>query len=159
MRIERVAHGVRLDLPGEIDMRHLAEGVHTGVGAARALDLYTLAAECLDRRRERALHGGAVRLDLPSGKRGAVIFEQELVARHDAQCSVAPDATWVPRRKSSAFMACLPARCSSTIRTAPAPHAIARRSSSTAPGKPVPSPPVVRRIRARAPSGSSHHAP
>ena len=49
MEIERVAHGIVVPVLGEVDMRHLAERVHAGVGAAGAGNAGALAGECLDR--------------------------------------------------------------------------------------------------------------
>ena len=66
-----------------------------------------------------------------------------------------PGATAVPRRNSSAFIGCLPARCTSISRTAPSRHAMVRRSSSTVPGAPAPSPRVVCSTLMRAPASSN----
>ena len=76
MRVERIAHRVGVPVLGEIDMRHLAERMHAGIGAAGALHRDRLAAEGLDRRGQRALHRSAVGLDLPAGERRAVIFDR-----------------------------------------------------------------------------------
>ena len=83
-----------------------------------------LAADRLHRGFQRALHGGAIVLDLPAGERRAVIFDDELVAGH--QLSRAGGFSGVPRKNSAAFIGALPARCSSRIRIAPSPQAIAR---------------------------------
>jgi len=63
-------------------MRHLAARVHAGVGAPCPLHQSFLSRQRFDGRRQNALHGDAVGLDLPAGKRRAVIFYGELVAGH-----------------------------------------------------------------------------
>src|SRR6266404_5288295 len=144
----------------DVAMRHLRQRMHAGIGAAGAVHANLLAADRLDRGLQRALHGGAIVLDLPAAERGAVIFDGEFVAGH--QASRAGGLSGVPRRKSAAFIGALPARCSSIIRIAPSPEAIARRSSSTEPGAPAPFTGSHRRILTRAGSPSiatSHHAP
>ena len=47
-------------------------------------------------------------------------------------------ASRVPRRKTSAVIGCLPARCSSRMRMAPSPHATVKFASITSPGAPRP---------------------
>ena len=136
MRIERIAHGVGVPVLREIDMRHLRARVHAGIGAAGALHQGFLARQRFDRRGQDALHGEPVGLDLPAGKRRAVIFDDELVAGHD-QATRAPALTGVPRRNSSACIGCRPARCTCMSRTAPSPQAIVNLSSSTVPGAPL----------------------
>jgi len=64
--------------------------------------------------------------------------------RPDHHDSRIPGAIFVPRRNSSAFIGCLPARWTSVSRTAPSPQAMVSRSSSTVPGAPEPSPRVER---------------
>src|SRR5258708_38005208 len=118
----------------DIAMRHLRQCMHAGVGAAGAVNANLLAADRLDRSLQRALHRGAIVLDLPAAERGAVIFDDEFVAGH--QASRAGGLSGVPRKKTAAFIAALPARCSSIIRMAPSPQAIVRRTSRTAPGPP-----------------------
>ena len=63
-------------------MRDLAARVHAGVGAPRALHQARFAGERFERRCQNALHGDPVGLDLPAGKRRAVIFDGELKAGH-----------------------------------------------------------------------------
>src|SRR5258707_7731351 len=144
----------------DIAMRHLRQCMHAGVGAAGAVNANLLAADRLDLRLQRALHRGAIVLDLPAAERGAVIFDDEFVAGH--QASRAGGLSGVPRKKTAAFIGALPARCSSIIRMAPSPQAMVRRSSSTAPRAPAPFAGSQRRILTRAGSPSvatSHHAP
>ena len=83
MRIERVAHGIRVPILGEIDMRHLAARVHAGIGASGALHQRALAGKGCHRGGKHALHSRLRGLDLPAGKRRAVVFDGQLVARHD----------------------------------------------------------------------------
>ena len=87
--VEGVAHGAVIPVLGKIDMRDLAERVHAGIGAAGALNGGALSRECRNRVHQGALHRGAVVLDLPAHIRRAVIFDGELVTRHD--CSAERD--------------------------------------------------------------------
>ena len=64
-------------------MRHLAAGVHAGIGAPGALHRHRLAAEGLERGGEHPLHGQARGLHLPAGKGGAVIFNFKHIPGHD----------------------------------------------------------------------------
>src|SRR5689334_3563571 len=122
MRVERVAHGVDVPRLGKIDMSDLRTRMHTGIGTTGALQQHLFATEGFDGGGQCALHGFLVGLDLPAGKRRAVIFDSELVARHYA--TLAPAVTGVPRRNSCALIGCLPARCTCVRRTAPVPQAM-----------------------------------
>src|SRR6476661_10644100 len=124
MRIEAIAQPARHERLGNIAMRDLRERMHAGVGAAGAINANLLAANRLDRVLQRALHRSAIVLDLPAAERRAVIFDDEFVAGH--QVSRAGGFSGVPRKNSSAFIGCLPARCRSTIRIAPCLQATAR---------------------------------
>src|SRR5580704_12920010 len=157
MKIHRIANVIGIPFLAEIDMRHLSQRIDTGVGAPGAVHSNTLAGKSLDRRGQRALNGRAVVLHLPADIRPAVIFDGELVARH--QGSTLAGAIGVPRRNSSAAIGLPPARCSSTMRTAPLPQATVSLSSSTRPDSPLPLPLVECRIFTRPVPGSSHHAP
>src|ERR1700678_756533 len=84
MRIQAVAKSSGHKMLGNIAMRDLRQRVHAGVGAARAMNANMLAANRLDRGFQRALHGSAIVLELPAAERRAVIFDDELVARHAA---------------------------------------------------------------------------
>src|SRR6202022_1930537 len=137
MRVQAVAKTPRHKMFGNIAMRDLRQRMHPGVGAARAVNANLLAADRLDRIFDRALHRGAIVLDLPTAERRAVIFDDEFVAGH--QLSRIGGFSGVPRKNSSAFIGCLPARCSSIIRNARCLQATARRSSSTSPDTPEPS--------------------
>ena len=80
--IEGVAHLVGREILFQVEMRHLAHGMHAGIGAARAGDSDARAGEFLDRLFQRALHRGAIVLALPADKRPAVIFQGQAIARH-----------------------------------------------------------------------------
>src|SRR5581483_10107043 len=142
LRGERIAHGVGVPFLTKIDMRHLADGVHAGVGASGALHRDLFAGEGFNRRRQHALHRGRAGLNLPAGKGRAVVFDKELVAGH--QHNLVPAGIAVPRKNSSVAIGCLPARFNSTSRTAPSPQATVSLSSSTVPAAPDPSPRVER---------------
>src|SRR5207302_6664402 len=113
---------------------------------------HLLAADRFHRGFQRALYGRCVVLDLPAGKRRAVIFDDDFVAGH--QLSRAGGFSGVPRKKSAAFIGALPARCSSRMRIAPLPQAMVKRSSSASPGGPDPSAGSQRKILIRAGSPS-----
>ena len=87
MKIDRIAHRVGVPFFAQIDMRHLAERVHAGIGASGAGNRDALAGKGRDRIGEDALHRGAVVLRLPADEGRAVIFDGELVAGQPAQPS------------------------------------------------------------------------
>src|SRR3546814_11036655 len=94
--------------------------VNPGVGATRALDQHALAAEAPDRLLQGRLHRGAVGLALPADEVGAVILDGDLVARHG---STVPAGSAKPRKKASIGIGALPARCTVSTRSPPAPQA------------------------------------
>src|SRR5438270_1854710 len=132
MGVETVAKPPRHEMLVHIAMRDLCQCVHACVSPAGAVNTDLLAADRLDRLFQRALNRRAVFLNLPAAERRAVIFDRQLVARH--QLSRIGGLSFVPRRNSSAFIGALPARCNSMIRMPPLPQAIASRSSSSSPG-------------------------
>jgi hypothetical protein len=73
----------RLGLFRKIEMRHLRERVHAGIGAAGAIDRCALAAEFLDRVFDDLLDRHALALALPADERRAVVLERDLVAGHE----------------------------------------------------------------------------
>ena len=79
---QRVHQGVRRMIGLEFEMRKLAARVHDRVRASRAFDGYRLTAEFLDRGFERRLNRGTVGLPLPADKIAPVVFDDELIARH-----------------------------------------------------------------------------
>src|ERR1700687_1260161 len=117
MRIEAVAQAARDEMFGNIAMRDLPQRVHAGVGAARAVNANLLAADRLDRGFQRALHRGAIVLDLPAAERCTVIFDDEFIAGH-----FAPVAVNHPQKRmtkySAAFFLILKSR--GVLDTAPA---------------------------------------
>ena len=60
MRIQAVAKPARRKRLRDVAMRDLAQRMHAGIGAARAMHAHVLAADRLDRRFQRALHRGAL---------------------------------------------------------------------------------------------------
>ena len=66
-------------------MRHLRQGVHAGIGPAGPVQPDGLAAEARDRGLQDLLHREPGRLALPAHEPGAVVFEHELVARHQSR--------------------------------------------------------------------------
>ena len=86
MRVERVANGIDIPLFRQIDMSDLSARVHTCVSAPGALHKDFVARQCLDRQGQHALHGELLGLNLPAGKRRAVIFDDELVPGHELAC-------------------------------------------------------------------------
>ncbi len=81
MMIQRVAHLAGLEVLFQVEMRHLAQRMDAGIGAARAGDGDALAGKFFDRVFQRALHRGAIVLALPADKRPAVIFQGQAIAR------------------------------------------------------------------------------
>ncbi len=73
-------------------MHHLARRVHAGIGAAGALHARAFAAEAGERLLQRLLHGAPRLLPLPADIGAAVIFDNELVARHGDHPSAAKAA-------------------------------------------------------------------
>ena len=63
-------------------MRDLRLRMDAGVRAAGALHQHFFARQGFNSRGQHALHGQLVSLDLPAGEGPAVIFNDELVARH-----------------------------------------------------------------------------
>jgi hypothetical protein len=63
---------------GKIDMRTLREGVHTGIGAAGAMNAHGLRTNLFDGSFEMVLNPIAVPLALPAGKRRAIIRDDQL---------------------------------------------------------------------------------
>ena len=66
----------------EVDMSDLSQSMHARVGAPGAMRGRVLAGHGEDRSFQRLLDRKAVRLPLPADERAAVIFEDELEARH-----------------------------------------------------------------------------
>src|SRR5215472_15505802 len=131
MVVDRAAQYFRRYRSRQIEMRGLAERMHTGVGAPGTVQRDLLTAEPGDRRFERLLHRQAIRLALPADETGAVILDRQLVAGHG---STVPAAIGKPRRKADVSSGARPGRCSRNGRNTPSPQAIERLSSSTVPG-------------------------
>ena len=74
-----------------------------------------------------------------------VAIRRRFGADNEGHERLAPARNGEPRRNSSAFIGCLPARCNSRMRIAPSPQAMVSLSSSNVPGAPLPSPLVVRK--------------
>ncbi len=83
MVVHRLGQPEGLPVAAEVGMRHLAQRVHAGIGAARAGHRRRLA-EPRQRRLERRLHRRPGRLPLPADERPAMVFERQLEARHGA---------------------------------------------------------------------------
>ena len=67
----------------QIEVRHLAQRVHTRIGASRAHELEGLLARQLtDRALDLALHRARVLLFLPAAVPGTRVFDCELESRH-----------------------------------------------------------------------------
>ncbi len=67
----------------EVEVRHLGQGVHAGVGAAGPVKLEVLAlGQVAHRRHDLARHRAGVLLDLPAAVARAVVLEGQLEARH-----------------------------------------------------------------------------
>src|SRR4029078_1093991 len=90
MRIECVAYGVGIPVSGKVDVGNLRACMDAGIGTTGTLHQRFIARECFNCRREGALNGELVGLNLPAGKWAPVIFDRQLVARH-----VTPPACWI----------------------------------------------------------------
>ena len=108
MEVQGVAHLARLETFDQVEMRHLPQGMDTGIGAARARDGDAFARQLFDGGFQRRLHRGPLGLTLPAHKGAAVIFEGEAIARHQTSC--VPRGTAKPLSRSAAAIALPPAR-------------------------------------------------
>ena len=90
MRVHRLANLLRGMGLRQIDVAALAPRVHARVRSSRAMNPDGTTAELLHRFFERLLDGAAVGLVLPADKCAAVVFDGELVTRHQ---SFVPGAT------------------------------------------------------------------
>ena len=102
-------------------MRHHAQRVYAAVGASGGMHAHVFAGYGMDRFFHSLLHAGAMILPLQAHERRAVEFQRKGEALHT---STVPSGAGLPRRKSSAFIAGLPARCNSTGRIAALPQAM-----------------------------------
>ena len=82
MIVERGLYLVRRHRALEIEMGDLAQGMDTRIGTTGALDRDAFAAHGEDRLFEKGLDRGAVGLALPADEWAAIVFDDELVARH-----------------------------------------------------------------------------
>ena len=90
MRIDRVAQPIDPPVARKIDMRHLPQRMHAGVGAASAMnDGAHAAIDCGDGLFEALLHRNAIRLPLPADVWGAVIFDRQREAGHSMRSRMA----------------------------------------------------------------------
>ena len=79
----------------QLRMGDLRRGVDARIGASGPLDLDRATGDGAERGLDDLLNGETVRLALPADEGGAVVFESELVARHQSRV---PAAMRVPKR-------------------------------------------------------------
>src|SRR5712672_819970 len=108
MRVQAVAKTARRKMLFDVAMRDLRQRMHAGVGTARAVNANMLAADRLDRVFQRALHRGAIVLDLPAAERRAVIFDGQLVAGHIDPVWSSREGRHHPRRRMIQYSAASP---------------------------------------------------
>ena len=96
-RVEALAKPERVPIALEVDMRDLAQSVHARVGAPGAMGGRALRGHGEERALQRLLDRKAVLLPLPADERRAVIFEDELEARHWS-CLRAGSTRWKARQ-------------------------------------------------------------
>ena len=77
-RAERPPQILRVPLPVEIDVGHVGQGVHPGVGAARA-GRSRRDPEPIERPGQGSLNGSPIRLHLPARKTGAIVLKVESI--------------------------------------------------------------------------------
>lgn len=82
MKIDRFGDTERIPISRQIEMRDLAARVYAGIRAARASDLYGLAAKRFDCANEVTLNGLSFGLDLPADEGRAVVLDCDAVAGH-----------------------------------------------------------------------------
>jgi hypothetical protein len=82
LRIDGAHQLVRRPVLFKVNVRHLAQRMHARIGTARAEQRHVRFAQPGDRVFKAGLHGRLAVLTLPAAKRGAVIFDGQLVARH-----------------------------------------------------------------------------
>src|SRR5947208_10114922 len=93
MRVQAVAKTARHKMFRNVAMRDLRQRMHAGVGASRAMNANLFAADRLDCILQRALHRGAILLDLPAGERRTVIFDGQSIAGHNYPMSTSSSAS------------------------------------------------------------------
>ncbi len=108
MGVDRLHHHAGRPVPGKIDMNHLSQRVHAGIGAASRLNADRLTGKCQDRRLDRGLNGRLVRLGLEAAIGAAVVLERQSIAGH--QPSREPAGMGKPRRKTVASCGARPSR-------------------------------------------------
>src|SRR5580698_3944944 len=114
-------------------MRHLSQGMDTGIGAARAGHGDPLARKFFHRAFQRALHRSAIILALPADKGRPVIFQRDAIAHQE---KTMPGGRTKPFNSSRASITPLPARWTFSSLSAPSPQATVRSSVMTSPGAP-----------------------
>src|ERR1700716_2183442 len=103
MRVQSVAKAALHKMFYNIAMRDLRQRMHPGIGTPRAMDANRLAADRLDRGFQRALHRGAIVLQLPAAERTAVIFDGEFVTGH--LCAAIHLSSWPGLTRQSILFA------------------------------------------------------
>ena len=101
--VQGVAHLAGFKFLHQVEMRHLAQGMDAGIGAARAGDRDALAGEFFDGRFQRGLHRGAFGLALPADERAAVILDGQAVAHQAMLPALSWPASRGPSRDARAF--------------------------------------------------------
>ena len=76
MRVNSVAQAILPPDAGEVNMSHLPQRMHAGVGAPGAMHDAARAIDGEDRLLQPLLHRHAIGLPLPTDKRPAVIFDR-----------------------------------------------------------------------------------
>jgi hypothetical protein len=82
MPVQRVADFQRVPVALEIDVCCLPQRVHARIGAPGGGDFHRMAAEFRECGFQRFLHRRPVGLTLPADETAAIVFEDQLVARH-----------------------------------------------------------------------------
>ena len=114
----------RRSFPAVLHVRHLRQGVHAGVGAARTGELHLLAGGRLEGLPHLAGHGARVLLFLPPAVAGAFVFDGQAIGGHlDARIAV----LWDLLRGSLRFRSSRTSALRRSRRSPPAPSAAPTR--------------------------------
>src|SRR4029079_724905 len=86
---------------GSVEVGHLMQRVHTGVGAPGAVDVHRLTGYLADCSGKHAFHAAASLLDLPADEVGAVVLETQCDSWHTRRSEACNPAPQTQRRHAA----------------------------------------------------------